>query len=61
MTSADAIKGKTIFETFHPVDRIAQNLVSRRKIEKYVYFTDELFSLFVIVFELIGIRKNLCK
>ena len=34
MTLASAVKGGGAFATFHSVDRIAQNLVSRHIIEK---------------------------
>ena len=39
------------FATFHPVDKISQNFVDKRKIEKYNYFADKLFFIFAIVFE----------
>ena len=43
------------FTTFYSLDKIAQNLVYRRKTEKSNYYPDELFFIFAIVFELIGI------
>ena len=35
------------YATFHPVDKIEQNLVYRRKIEKYIYRTNTMLLNFL--------------